>query len=373
MVQFNCQVCNCEYDTQRKLINHIKAVHTEYTYETYIVKYFFDGEVPKCKCGCGTAMKFFSYEPSFFNDYAKNHFPRNKHTEETKKKIGEGGRKTFNEKYGVDNPMQIPEFIENIAKTKMERYGDPIYWNPEKSKATFKERYGDEKYRNTEQMVETNLKKYGAKTFTSTPEGIAQIKKTKYENFGDENYCNVDQMRQTKKKRYGYECEFADAAYRKKYNGKTSLVEHYVADSIGGTLKFYFGGKEYDIIKDDYVIEVDGDYYHPISLTDIRLDQIGTITNDYIKTVLLEATKYKLLKILASKIGPTRKRNPITFEFLLENSHVQNFEFDVNTIIISRETIVNAHQKYDLLKLESKIASLLKFVEVCYPICKYNE
>lgn len=56
--------------------------------------------------------------------------------------VQELSRKSIREKYGVENPMRIPGFQKKSAETKLKRYGNPHYTNPDKISSTKLERYG---------------------------------------------------------------------------------------------------------------------------------------------------------------------------------------------------------------------------------------
>ena len=119
-------------------------------------------------------------------------------------------RAIFKEKYGTDDPGNLPENREKARQTSMNNFGVD---NPMKN---------DE----VKQKVEnTNIKRYGAKSFLLTEKGqkrskqtmIEQhgsvkqaykerhekTKQTKKERYGDENYNNPEQIVKTQIKLYG--------------------------------------------------------------------------------------------------------------------------------------------------------------------------
>jgi len=361
----NCKICGVEHSTQNRLINHIKKHHPEYSYESYVVHFYFNDQNPLCKCGCGTVMQFFSYEPTFFSDYTKNHFPRKLHTEETKKKIAEGGRRTFQRNYGVDNPMELPESIVKIAETKLANHGDPRYNNLEKAKQTFLENYGDEKYRNTAKMVETNLRIYGAKTFTSTPEGIAQIKATKLKNFGDEDYVNIEKGKKTKLDRYGYECEFTDRNWRNEHNLGDSKIQVKTMNDLGGE-KVIYNGHEFDIKFHNYLIEIDGVAYHMSNMSNMTITQLNSVQNDFKKTNLVKQFgEYELIRISTTKLKKIKRA--ITFEDIWELSYEQDFTFDFFTKFVTKEYLKKYIDKRGADNLNKYWKIFLRFVRIFQP------
>lgn len=73
-VEFNdhkCFICSRECNGRRSLGNHLVRVH-HVTIEEYVLKYYYYGVVPKCKCGCGNDVKWHKtlYK---YNDFLNGH------------------------------------------------------------------------------------------------------------------------------------------------------------------------------------------------------------------------------------------------------------------------------------------------------------
>jgi len=92
--------------------------------------------------------------------------------------IHEKNKEIFLIKYGVENPLHVPEFKEKMKQTCLEKYGKE---NPfqvkefiEKSKETCLEKYGFSNFTKTndykEKTVSTCLEKYGETSFTKINE-----------------------------------------------------------------------------------------------------------------------------------------------------------------------------------------------------------
>lgn len=97
--------------------------------------------------------------------------------------------KVFQEKYGVDNPMKVPEFKENNSKTKEVNHGDRNWNNPEKNKETFKQNHDgmtSSEYQRTggyrNECIERNRKLYGQDWFFQTELFRSRL----YEKFGED-------------------------------------------------------------------------------------------------------------------------------------------------------------------------------------------
>jgi hypothetical protein len=88
-----CLECNEEVSDYRNLMFHITKKHKNPTQQEYIIKHYFNGIHPTCKCGCGTPTKFLRHDHSkWFSEYVKGHWDWikpgfNVHTEETKKQM----------------------------------------------------------------------------------------------------------------------------------------------------------------------------------------------------------------------------------------------------------------------------------------------
>ena len=80
-----------------------------------------------------------------------------------------------------------------IKQTKLERYGDANYVNPEKAKQTNLNRYGDANYNNIEKIKQTKLKRYG-----------------------DANYVNPEKAKQTNLIKYGVSCTLHNNCIKQK-------------------------------------------------------------------------------------------------------------------------------------------------------------
>ena len=90
--------------------------------------------------------------------------------------------KYFMETYGVDNPMKVPEFVENLKATNRKKYGTDWYLQSE-----------DCKYK----TFLASLEKYGVPHFLSSSEIIDKRKQTLLDQY---NVTNVFQLESTKQK-----------------------------------------------------------------------------------------------------------------------------------------------------------------------------
>lgn len=364
MIDLQCKICNVGFKVQRDLIKHIQKVHDFQKYENYILHYY-DDLSPTCKCGCGTKLKFYSHKnPVFYDEYTRNHWPHKLHTTETKAQIKKTLRTTLLEKYGVDNPMKCQAFIDNIAKTKKDRYGSATYNNVPKNKKTRLERYGDEKYQNTQKIIETNIAKYGAHSFTATDAGKAQVKKTKLERYGDENYQNLDKMRATKLERYGYECEFNNRVWRNKHNLNETKIHTRLKTELGCE-QFIYHGYEFDLKHENNLIEIDGNIFHAESLIGMSIIQITSIVNDYRKTLIVDQNnEFQLLRV---RVEDLKNLVSVTFDDILRLKYIQDFSFGYKTKFMTKEYFTKFIEKNGKSKLQKYVNNILRFIKEFQP------
>ena len=71
-----CEICGEEFKKNINLTYHLKNKH-DTTVLDYIVKYYYNDEHPKCKCGCGEKTTFIQ-KRRLFRTYYKNHSDKDK-------------------------------------------------------------------------------------------------------------------------------------------------------------------------------------------------------------------------------------------------------------------------------------------------------
>lgn len=135
-------------------------------------------------------------------------------------------------KYNVDNISKIDGVQDKIKQTKLLKYDDENYNNPEKAKLTSIELYGKPHYTQTLEFLEksvimnqknwgvdwpiqspivrekskqTLLLKFGVDHYAKTPEFLINLKIILFERYGNENYNNHEKIKLTKLIKYGDE------------------------------------------------------------------------------------------------------------------------------------------------------------------------
>ena len=367
---YPCLLCEFKTEVQKNLITHIDKIHNHLKYEEYILKYYFNDVRPTCKCGCGTELKFYSHLPTFFKEYTRNHFPRCPHTEENKNKIKQGVKKAFTEKYGVDNPMKIPEFIQKIADTKENKYGDSKYNNIQKTLDSKLEKYGDPTFSNPKKSAKTNIDKYGFSTFSQTQEWKVQVKNTKLEKYGDANYVNIEKIKKTKLDKYGFDCEFTNPEWRKLHNKADTPIQLKTISDIECD-KYNYHGYEFDGKFYNFLIEIDGDSYYAKNLHNLTLTQITTAQNDYKKTkIVVENNEFQLLRIGANFLKKINRK--ISFEDIWELSYEQDFTFNLDTVFLNKEYLQNYIYKFGENNLRKYHGTIFRFIKLFQPTSPIN-
>lgn len=355
-----CKICQTKHKTPNARNKCIRSHGMDAS--EYIIKYYFNNTHPKCKCGCGTNIKNIKWikDEIHYSDYIRNHFPRNPHTEETKEKIKLNTIKVIQEKFGVDNVFQLDTIKEKIKKTNLEKYGVD---NPMKNKSIAEKARHSQTAETIKKIKQTNLKKYGAHAYTATSSGKEKIKQTIHDRYGKENPMYVDdvvvKVKNTNIEKYGYDCNFNNPEYRKKYNTKKSKYEEIVANALGGIRGYRLDGYEYDVKFDNYLIEIDGDYYHPNDLTDLSFTQLNGILNDIRKNEIANESEYDLLRI---KVSDLKKIDNISLQSIIKHSYTNQYNLDYRQTFLTKDYIKKYIDKYGKDKMKTYIPLVLKFV-----------
>ena len=358
-----CRICGQSHltvrDRNRCIVSHGKDI------AEYFIEHYLDNNPFKCKCGCGTLvdMKIVKNEIRY-SDYTTNHFPRKPHTEETKKKIKENTQKAIREKYGVDNVYTLKRIKDKIKKTNQEKYGfdNPMQNEHIKQKS---HHYHTEESKN--KIRNTNLDKFGANSYTSSDEGKIRIRNINLEKWGEDNPAKVDIIKEkianTNIKKMGYTSNFNNPEFIKLYKNKASNIQKTVCEKLCGELNYIYEGREYDIKLDNYLIEIDGDYWHQTTLNNLTLSQIQTAINDIQKYKIVNAlNEYELLKIKVSELPEI-----ITLDGLKKNSYIPIWNLEYNAPILTKEYLKKYINERGSEKLEQYIPLLLKFIRTFQP------
>lgn len=240
-------------------------------------------------------------------------------------------RDAFKSKYGVTNPLQVPEINQKQRKTCLEKYGtEHVLQNKEilaKKDATCIERYGESSVLLNNEIAqkkrETCLNIYGCEIPTQNKAVMEKMKKTNLEKYGVEYSAQAqkvkDKMRKTLKERYGVEYTLQNPEFNKKarISSLKTMLEHGTIPTSKAQYVIYdmckniYGDDNvtlnkllntlaldiellYDNIKID--IEYDGTYWHKDEQKDRRRDEI------------VKKYGYKILRIRGKQNPPTKEQ-----------------------------------------------------------------
>lgn len=174
-------------------------------------------EIPKCPI-CGNNKKFLGIGKQYCNTCGNKQcimeFSKQKAYNTKLKRYGdpywrnpEKAKQTCLEKYGVECSWQSENNKQKSKQTKLKRYGNENYVNSEKNKQTCLERYGTTTYLHStegkERAKQTILEKYGVENIQSNEKIKEKIRKVKLEKYGSLN--NYEKIKQTVLEKYGVE------------------------------------------------------------------------------------------------------------------------------------------------------------------------
>ena len=217
-------------------------------------------------------------------------------------------------------------------RTKEQKYGDPTYNNREKYRETCNERYGGVGFASEElkqKSDKTTAERYGAENIRKTDFFKQKAAQTKFEKYGDPHYVNVEQRKQTCQERYGTDC------YLNLTPKKDSAPEQRIRFLLGGS-KVHVGGREFDIQVGRTLIEIDGDFWHPVVLSNLRAVHVRNLVNDYIKEQIAKDKGFELIRVRVSDLAGLRDEE-VTLENLRKLNYRPEYVLDYSQDIVSAE------------------------------------
>jgi hypothetical protein len=177
-------------------------------------------------------------------------------------------KEAVKEKFGVDNVFQLNYIKDKLKNTKLEKYGNENYNNPNKMLETKSDKYGEEWgkewYKNMsnemkknfgvghplqtqvflDKLKKTNLEKYG-KDWNSKSDVVKEkIKNSFKEKYGVDNISHLEEIKQKKKdtslKNFGVTHHLKDYDLFQKH-----LIAQYKIKKYKDTNLYYQGSYEY--------------------------------------------------------------------------------------------------------------------------------
>ena len=105
-----CKICGKEV---KRLASHVVRTH-KLSYRDYLVEYEYDGEVPKCMCGCGMDAPFTRSQGMSFKRYIHGHHANVRIlSDESRRKIGEKNREHM-KRYMEENPDIAQQRVQDM-------------------------------------------------------------------------------------------------------------------------------------------------------------------------------------------------------------------------------------------------------------------
>lgn len=190
------------------------------------------------------------------------------------KKVTANAKKTFIEKYGVDNISKSNNIKEIKKQAALKKYGvENISQSSEikeKKKQTFLDRYGVEFLLNTDKEKEKrkkkNLEQYGVEYYQQTEEYKQKLTKTIQERYGVEWACMRPEAR-----KFSNNNSLPNLKFEK-------ILEE---NKIEYEREFPINGKSYDFKVGKILIEIDPTPTHSVDWAPYSEDHRSKITEDY--------------------------------------------------------------------------------------------
>lgn len=255
------------------------------------------------------------------------------------------------------------EVVNLREKTKEQRYGDPRYNNRTKYKDTCNQRYGGVGFGSEELKQKSNkttAERYGAENIRKTDFFKQRAAQTKLERYGDPGYNNLEQMRQTCLERYG------TVHYVNLIPKKDSAPERRIRELLGGS-KVRIQGREFDIQVNNTLVEVDGDFWHPITVSNLRAVHIRNLVNDYIKEDIAKEVGLELIRVRVGDLAGLLDEE-ITLDKLRELNYRPTYQLDFNRDILSPGECERCVQEYGKETFERYLLDdMVKLIQICQP------
>ena len=376
------------------LINYNKLIKGDVTFTELIYMYVYE-ILEKPKCECGNNVLFLDIKRGFQKFCSRSCSNKSIKTKEVlknslKNKYGvtnvnkletvkEKKKSTNLKKYGVENVFENKDIQEKIKETNLEKYGvekivDSLeikekikqtnlekynYVSPlsspiihQKRKSTNLKKYGVENvFENKdiqEKIKETNLEKYGVENILNNTDIQEKIKETNLEKYGCEYPLGLEKIRekikQTNIKKYGVENPINNINVRKKmrekFKGGKSIGESILQNKLQCERSYFYSGKEFDLKYGNYIIEIDGNFWHVDKIENLSYIQLNNLINDKEKEDIIKNSEFDFIRIRYNNI-----KNINTFDDLLNLSYIKDYTFTNNTIIMNKEYILKYNHK----------------------------
>lgn len=158
-----CQECHKNFSSTVSLVAHIVANHNKKDYYDKWVKSRDEGYCLNCGGPTAFSGRWNRGYNKFCSSKCKYSYINNDQDKINKGK--ESTRAFYQKKFGVDYYTQSNEFKQKSKKTKIAKYGDPNWNNPELASKTSIKKYGVSNPAKAQfvkdKIINTNIKRYG--------------------------------------------------------------------------------------------------------------------------------------------------------------------------------------------------------------------
>ncbi len=117
-----CKICKEEFETKQKLGMHVRFKHNMLK-KDYYIKFMYNNEIPKCKCGCEREVSYIPTYP-YFREYISGHNKSTlgyKFSKESKNKMRKSAIKRI-KNYNGKLPMHNIDAIKKRSKIYSDNY-----------------------------------------------------------------------------------------------------------------------------------------------------------------------------------------------------------------------------------------------------------
>lgn len=278
--------------------------------------------------------------------------------EETRKhfKVTDWALSKLFKNYNIRKPKSSVSKL--CLSTKKSRYGSENYNNRLKFKETEKERYGGIGFASDicrSKSNNTTEVRYGNRDIRKTTYFKNKASSTKQIRYGDANYNNREKIKETLKERYGFENPVFTHI-------KSSEPEQKVREALKAH-SYRIKNREFDVKLGNTLIEVDGEFWHPSTVQNLKLTQVRNLVNDYEKEQLAKREGFELVRIHTGNIP-----EKITLESLKEKDYRPSYSIEYSDYIVTPETLKKFIGNYGKDTLERDFfPDMLAMVRLCSP------
>ena len=196
---FICEECGKLWKNKLSISTHIYSKHNA---KLYFDKWGKEKDEGFCKI-CKNPTDFITLNMGYHKGCCKKHIYQWSEIIRSNTNIN---------KYGVNSVLKIKKFRDKGKKTKLEKYGNENFTNPEKSKKTCLEKYGVESFAATKEYKEKLFENFGVINVFQLESVKNKCKKSHLKNLGVEYPSQSEKIKRKKEKtcleRYGVDHNF---------------------------------------------------------------------------------------------------------------------------------------------------------------------